>query len=214
MRVISDQWQIFHHSQNFLNTVFEVVNSWANTFISEHQDGFTAGRSVEMNLVDWLAFFVSEVYQRGQFDVIYLDLCKAFDMVDHELLDKLRHYGMSCEFLKWMRSYLSGRRCVVRCNGVVGSSMFKAIRGFPQGSVLGTLLFKIFVNDFVIVLADVVRILFADDTKLGRSIRSVDDCLRLQAVLDLANEWVKRETRWLSMPKNLLWCRFPERRIK
>ncbi len=81
---------------------------------------------------------------------------------------------------------------MVHCNGIVGSSKFVALRGVPQGSVLGPVLFKILVNVLAGVLADVVRMIFPDDTKLGRSIRAVQDCLRLQDLLDIASDWVSR----------------------
>ncbi len=64
--------QSFVVRQNFEYCVFNVINPWAKTFITEDEYGFMAGRSLEMNLVVWLAFILSELYSRGQFEVIYL----------------------------------------------------------------------------------------------------------------------------------------------
>ena len=85
-------------------------------------------------------------------DVIYLDFKKAFDTVPHQrLLRKLKVYDVTGKFLEWIRDFLSGRRQRVIVNGKL-SSWEDILSGIPQGSVLGPILFVIFIND----LPDVV----------------------------------------------------------
>ncbi len=135
---------------------------------------------------------LSLVRRRGQFDLAYLDLAKAFDMVHHILLVlKLKHYGMCESFTSWFASYLEDRVCSVRVSGVIGESRYVVRRGVPQGSVLGPLLFKIYLNDLAYCLIDVLQKYFADDSKIGHSICSVGDCETLQVALYNVDKWVR-----------------------
>ena len=111
---------------------------------------------------------------------IFLDFSKAFDTVDHSiLLRKLSHYGIRGNALDWFENYLSGRTQYVTYNGV--SSQYKSIScGVPQGSILGPLLFLVYINDLCSLCKHTAPILFADDTNLfcnGTDLQEMEKCI-------------------------------------
>ena len=116
-------------------------------------------------------------------DVIYLDLQKAFDSVLHNrLLRKLESYGISGKFLNWIKGFLMDRDQCLVLNGCK-SRWKKVLIGATQGSILGPLLFTIYVNDIPQSISSLIFI-FTDDTKLIRSIQP--DHILLQADLDIS----------------------------
>ena len=123
---------------------------------------------------------------------IFLDFSKAFDTVNHDiLLDKLCHYGVRDNALDWFRSYLSGRRQFVTYNGV--SSSTKTITcGVPQGSILGPLLFLLYINDLYNVCSTSVPLLYADDTNLFYKGKDIDTLVRgINFELGNISTWLK-----------------------
>ena len=95
---------------------------------------------------------------------IFLDLSMAFDTLDHNvLLSKLDYYGIKDIALDWFKSYLTNRTQYVDCNGI-SSSIRKIETGVPQGSILGPLLFIIYMNDIHTVSNNLNFILYADHT--------------------------------------------------
>ena len=116
-----------------------------------------------------------------------MDFSKAFDKVPHQkLLRKVRAHVIDGKILGWIRSWIVDRSRVV-INGSK-SDWGRVISGIPQGSVLGPLLFLIYIKDLDSgISSDVSK--FADDTKIGRVIRSDSDVIALQADLDNMNEW-------------------------
>ena len=123
---------------------------------------------------------------------ILLDFSKAFDTVNHEiLLYKLSHYGIRGSAFDWFKSYLSNRSQFITYNGVASTA--KQINcGVPQESILGPLLFLMYINDLYNVCQESVPILFADDTNLFYSGSSIDDLAR-RIIDELCNisTWLK-----------------------
>ncbi|CAB4026392.1 Hypothetical predicted protein [Paramuricea clavata] len=123
--------------------------------------------------------------------VIFLDLKKAFDIIDHEiLLMKLACYGVDDQSLLWFRSYLNDRQQVCHVNGVYSNKDFIKC-GVPQGSILGPVLFLLYINDLPKCLDHSIARLFADDTNMtftGCNIKSIQE----QMTSDLNNifQWL------------------------
>jgi hypothetical protein len=101
---------------------------------------------------------------------IYFDLSNAFDLVPNSLLlRKLRAYGLSGGYVNWFRTCLSNRKSQVPVSGIL-SSPFEVLSGVPRGSVLGPLLFKVFINNLCDVVAHSKYLLFAGDIKIYRAL--------------------------------------------
>lgn len=137
----------------------------ANSIVSESQHGFMPGRSIATNLLlclnDW-----TKLLDRGEpVDIIYLDFEKAFDRVPLErLVYKLEHYGIRGQLLSWISAFLFNRSFHVRVNNCL-SDKKSVLSGVPQGSVLGPVLFVIFINDLLDSISS-PKSCYADDTKL------------------------------------------------
>ena len=147
---------IFKHVHNFLLD---------NLIIPPLQSGFTRGDSTVNQLLDIYNTFCRALDQGKEARAVFCDIRKAFDRVWHRgLIAKLKHYGIDGPLLAWFESYLTNRRQrVVLPNGNSDWNKIKA--GVPQGSILGPLLFIIYINDIVKENQSLIR-LFADDTTL------------------------------------------------
>ena len=172
--------------------------------IQKSQHGFMRGRSCTSNLLSFLEK-VTEATDRGEaIDVVFLDFAKAFDKVPTQrLLRKLRAKGITGKLHRWISAWLSDRKQRVVLNGQ--SSTWEAVlSGVPQGSVLGPLLFLIFIDDLddMATAVEIVR-KFADDTKIAQRMRTDADRLRMQEALDSLTEW---SSRW-GMQFNIAKCK-------
>ena len=155
----------FRHKHSTVSLLLEAVNDWANT-----------------------------LENRNSAHCVFLDLAKAFDSVSHpRLLIKLEALGITGDLLNWFKAFLSDRRQRVVVNGQF-SSWLPVTSGVPQGSVLGPLLFLLYINDISTVVSYSKVKLFADDVTVYKEISCPNDATLLQ--LDLSNiaQWAQK---WL-----------------
>ena len=165
-------------------TEFLLEKQWLST--SQH--GFMAGRSCLTNLLEAFEAWTRLLDEGHGIDVIFLDYKKAFDTVPHKrLLVKLKQLGLPVKVIAWIRDFLTGRQMRVMMQGSF-SDWVRVISGVPQGSVLGPLLFLIFVNDLPQWVTNSMK-MFADDTKIWTVIDGPEDSKRLQEDLDTLMKW-------------------------
>jgi hypothetical protein len=168
-----------------------VEHMMSHKLFCDEQHGFVPGRSCMTQLLVTLELWSEMLDSGAPIDVIYLDFRKAFDTVPHQrLISKLKAYGIKGKLLGWISDFLSGRSQRVVVNGSL-SSWASIFSGIPQGSVLGPILFVIFINDLPDVVNSSVKI-FADDTKLFRPLSSSEDEVILQQDLDSLMAWSQK----------------------
>jgi hypothetical protein len=164
-----------------------------NNLLKQTQHGFLKGRSCTTNLLEFMEKILSYQDSSIPVDIIYLDFAKAFDKVPtKKLLAKIKAKGIGGDVLNWIAEWLNKRKQRVRLNGVY-SDWLDVISGVPQGSVLGPLLFLIFIDDLD-DFSPMISILskFADDTKLGHPVINDDDKKILQSQLDQLCNWTEQ----------------------
>ena len=124
-------------------------------------------------------------------DVIYLDFQKAFDKVPHQrLILKLKSHGMGTSIINWIQQWLTDRRQKILVDGEV-SSWKSVLIGVPQGSLLGPILFLVYINDFEEGVTGKL-LTFADDTKLFRKTKTIGDKQKLQDYIDKIVRWSEK----------------------
>jgi len=158
--------------------------------ISKQQHGFLAKHSTCSQLTECVNDWSVHLNVRNQVDIVYIDFCKAFDSVVHsKLIYKLESMGIRGKLLAWIAAFLSDRSQVVRIGRSV-SGRVNVISGVPQGSVLGPLLFLVYINDIVEIFDDKVTVkMFADDVKIYVVIDNISDCVLLQKSLEKLQVW-------------------------
>lgn len=188
-------------SKVFERLIFNRLYEHVRKQINPKQHGFVPGKSTQTNLIEYTNFIVESISKGGQVDTILTDFCKAFDKVSHNILSQdLESVGVKDVCLNWFRSYLIDRTQVVMI-GSTKSSDIKPTSGIPQGSILGPLLFLIFINSLPTIFKSSWSSLFADDHKLSKKINDVYDCILLQADLDLLSDWCKNRLLDLNIKK-------------
>ena len=194
----------------------KIIYKRTYTFFEKHhllyksQYGFRANHSCENAIQELVGNIIKGFANDQHTAAIFLDLSKAFDTLDHDiLLKKLEKYGIRGVALDWFKSYLNNRKIRVKvtsdsgCN--VFSDRFDLPLGTPQGSVLGPLLFLIYTNDLHTHITNSSSILFADDTTLYKSHRNLNYlqwCMEHD--LQIVSNWFKAHRLTLNISKSAL----------
>ena len=194
-------------SKIFEKVIYKRMYNFAeqNKLIYERQFGFRARHSTNYALINTTESIKSQIDQGNYVGGVFIDLQKAFDTVNHDILcEKLAYYGFrgNCQLL--IRSFLSNRQQFVSINGF-DSSKLDIKCGVPQGSTLGPLLFLLYINDLQFALKDSIASHFADDTCIlyasnkSKSIETVLNC-----DLKLASDWLNANRISLNIDKSKL----------
>ena len=162
-----------------------------NDLLLNQQHGFRKKRNCLTQLIHHVDDILHALETDSNADVIYLDFSKAFDKFDHRLLlQKLSKMGIQGKVLSWISAFLSNRTQRVLVNGMK-SRPVRVISGVPQGTVLGPLLFIIYINDISEIIKTCRIKIFADDSKLQHNIKTADDRKKLQTDLEAMIKWSK-----------------------
>ena len=191
------------------------------SFINQHkilyafQFGFRIGHSPNLALL-YLIDKVSNALENGEFVLgLFLDFSKAFDTVNHSILfEKLEYYGIRGIPLEWFRSYLDSREQYVEYGGTKSDKDIISC-GVPQGSILGPLLFLLYINDLAFVSDKLFSLLFADDSNMfisGKNINDLIDTMNIEMIKII--EWLHANKLSLNLKKKRISLYFIAREEK
>ena len=174
----------------------------ANNIISPRQYGFRRQHSCEHALIDAHSTILSALNNKQIALLLLIDFSKAFDMVDHDiLLKKLSRYGIRGTAYSWLQSYLSSRKQYVYVNDS-SSSLLDLRYGVPQGSILGPLLFIIYINDLPNISKNIHFIMYADDANIIVTGSDIEDVkAKISALLIKLLDWVNMNSLKLNVKK-------------
>ena len=166
----------------------------SNKLISSSQHGFLPKKSTTTNLVTYTDFLTKNLDNGDPVDVLYLDFSKAFDKVPHKrLIQKLKRYNISEKTLGWIEAWLSNRKQRVLLNGTY-SDWLDVTSSVVQGSVLGPILFIIYIDDIDTCLGTISGFVskFADDTKIAKVVKDKKSAAEMQTVITNLEAWCKK----------------------
>jgi hypothetical protein len=169
--------------------VHNIIYPLLHNIIIPQQHGFVKRRSTTTNLLLYTSYIFEGIDNNKQIDSVYTDFRKAFDRVDHQiLLEKIAFNGIRGNLWRWLKSYITNRTQKVVINGHE-SDYVPISSGVPQGSILGPLLFILFINDIQNCFQFCDFLLYADDLKIFHVINSSDDQIKFQADLDRFSDY-------------------------
>lgn len=173
--------------------------------LAKEQYGFLPRKSCVAQLLTVLKDWTDVLSDRKNVDVIYFDFEKAFDRVNHSLLlEKLIRYDVDAKVISWIGQFLKDRSYEVIADETLSDPFFTH-SGVPQGSVLGPILFLIFINDLPNVNFKIAKIkLFADDLKLYATVNSIQDANNLQEDINKVSAWASENNFTLACDKTSL----------
>ena len=169
----------------------ELLMSKCSHLLDKRQHGFLPNKSCLTQMVPFTSELAFALNKSSRIDIVYFDFSKAFDTVNHDIIiHKLKHqYGIDGLLLQFIKIYLKDRKQQVIIGGSKSSSL-PVYSGIPQGSILGPLLFVLFINDMFSVIDNNTSIaLYADDTKIWREINCDVDQIELQKDIDSLYQW-------------------------
>ena len=174
--------------KHFSNSLVDFLND--NEFFSKYQYGFRRGYSTIHNLLNLSNLIIDAISRNTSCMSIFLDVRKCFDMIDREkLFQKLHYCGVRGVTLSWIKSYYQNRKQRVHFAGTF-SDMLDILLGVLQGSVLGPILFLIFINDITNISEEFIISLFADDAFAFISRENLTDLIRsAQEIVSKILEW-------------------------
>ena len=206
-------------SKVFEKNMYNRVSTFLEIFkiLHENQYGFRKKSSTHLALLSFVDKIIQAIEKVNMLLVFSLIFQKTFDTVDHDiLLDKLDHYGIRGCALSWFKSYLSCRTQYVTYDGSESNrQMITCKCGVPQGSILGRLLFQIYINDLCTVCKNTIPVLFADDTNLfssGLDATGIQDGVNHD--LAIITEWLKANKLSLNIKKTHYMCFSAKDKVK
>ena len=168
--------------------------------INNHQHGFRPAHSCQSQLILLTEDILRAMDAQKQVDLILLDFCKAFDKVPHQrLLTKLKYYGIQGNLLNWITKWMTKRQQRVILDNKV-SDFLPVKSGIPQGTILGPLMFLLYINNIDQNISSTIR-LFADDCIMYRIVNTSEEACNLQHDLNKIMNWCKTWQMQLNLNK-------------
>lgn len=175
-----------------------------NNILSNSQFGFRKGKGINNAVISFIESILNAKNNKEQTVGLFLDLSKAFDMVNHEILIwKLQQFGIRGLAGNWFISYLSNREQVVQI-GSVKSKSVPMPHGVPQGSILGPILFLLYINDLPLNITEGKTVLFADDTNIILSDNKEENLqMKINATSTKLDKWLANNKLKLNVNKTV-----------